>query len=86
MIHTAVSLFHDPRLNKGTAFTEAERDAWHLRGLLPPRVLTQDQQVEKVLENFRSKFNPVFGIEANNFCALPRVQEAATAATRRFRE
>ena len=38
------------------------------------------------LENFRSKFNPVFGIEANNFCPLPAVQEAAAAATRRFRE
>jgi alkylhydroperoxidase family enzyme len=38
------------------------------------------------LENYRSKFNPVFGIEANNFCALPRVQEAAIVATRRFRD
>ncbi len=38
------------------------------------------------LENFRSKFNPVFGIEANNFCPLPRVKEAAAAATRRFHE
>ena len=38
------------------------------------------------LENFRSKFNPVFGIEANNFCPLPAVQEAAAQATRRFRE
>ena len=35
------------------------------------------------LENFRSKFNPVFGIEANNFCPLPGVKEAADAATRR---
>jgi hypothetical protein len=38
------------------------------------------------LENFRSKFNPVFGIEANNFCPLPGVQEATAAATRRFHE
>ena len=38
------------------------------------------------LENFRSKFNPVFGIEANGFCPLPGVQEAANAATRRFHE
>jgi alkylhydroperoxidase family enzyme len=38
------------------------------------------------LENFRSKFNPVFGIEANNFCPLPAVQEATTEATRRFHE
>jgi hypothetical protein len=38
------------------------------------------------LENFRSKFNPVFGIEANNFCSLAKVKEAADAATRRFSE
>jgi len=38
------------------------------------------------LENFRSKFNPVFGIEANNFCPLPGVKEAADVATRRFHE
>lgn len=36
------------------------------------------------LENFRSKFNPVFGIEPNGFCPLPRVQEAAAAAIKRF--
>jgi malate dehydrogenase (oxaloacetate-decarboxylating)(NADP+) len=47
------TLLQDPMLNKGTAFTEAERDALGLRGLLPPRVLTQEQQVERVLENFR---------------------------------
>src|ERR1700757_1506728 len=38
------------------------------------------------LENFRSKFNPVFGIEANNFCPLPGVQEATAAPPRRFHE
>ncbi len=38
------------------------------------------------LENFRSKFNPVFGIEANHFCPLPGIIEAAAAATRRFHE
>ena len=36
------------------------------------------------LENFRSKFNPVFGIEAQGFCQLPAVQAAASAATVRF--
>ncbi|HSO06647.1 MAG TPA: NAD-dependent malic enzyme [Pelomicrobium sp.] len=46
-----VLLLHDPLHNKGTAFTEAERDALGLRGLLPPRVLTQEQQVKRVQEN-----------------------------------
>ena len=46
-------LLQDPVLNKGTAFTEAERDAFGIRGLLPPHVSTQEQQVARVLENFR---------------------------------
>lgn len=46
-----VLLLHDPFHNKGSAFTEAERDALGLRGLLPPRVLNQDLQVKRVLEN-----------------------------------
>ena len=54
-IPTGIDLLHDPTLNKGTAFTEDERDALKLRGLLPPRVLTQEQQVEKILENFRKE-------------------------------
>ena len=48
-------LLHNPRLNKGTAFTEEERDALKLRGLLPPRVFTQEQQVARIMENFRRK-------------------------------
>jgi len=49
------AILHDPALNKGTAFTESERDALHLRGLLPPHVATPEQQVERVLGNFRRK-------------------------------
>ena len=40
-------LLHNPRLNKGTAFTEAERRAAHLEGLLPPAVTTIDIQVAR---------------------------------------
>jgi len=49
------ALLHDPILNKGTAFTLAERDALGLRGLLPPHVHTIEEQVTRVLQNFRSK-------------------------------
>jgi len=51
---TGVHLLHEPALNKGTAFSEAERDALRLRGLLPPQILSQDLQVVKVLESVRS--------------------------------
>ena len=52
-----VALLHDPMLNKGTAFTEAERDALKLRGLLPPHVQTQEEQAGRVMDNFRKKPN-----------------------------
>ncbi|MDO8544996.1 MAG: NAD-dependent malic enzyme [Opitutaceae bacterium] len=41
------SLLIDPLLNKGTAFTDRERDALGLRGLLPPRVFTMEEQVQR---------------------------------------
>jgi malate dehydrogenase (oxaloacetate-decarboxylating)(NADP+) len=50
-----LALLREPTLNKGTAFTEAERAALGIRGLLPPRAMTQDLQVARVLENFRKK-------------------------------
>ena len=33
------------------------------------------------LENFRSKFNPVFGVESNGLCAVPGVRKAVDEAT-----
>ncbi len=48
-------LLHDPLLNKGTAFTDTERSVLGLRGLLPPRIHTQGEQVTRVLESFRRK-------------------------------
>jgi malate dehydrogenase (oxaloacetate-decarboxylating)(NADP+) len=49
------ALLNDPLLNKGTAFTEAERAALGLKGLLPPQVFTIEAQVSRVLENFAQK-------------------------------
>lgn len=53
--HRGVKLLHDPVRNKGTAFTDEEREALGLRGLLPPRIHTQDEQAARVLENLRRK-------------------------------
>jgi malate dehydrogenase (oxaloacetate-decarboxylating)(NADP+) len=48
-------LLHDPALYKGSAFTEEERDEFGLRGLLPPRVHSQTEQMLRVMVNVRKK-------------------------------
>lgn len=50
-----IDLLHDPLLNKGTGFSEAERDELHLRGLLPPRVFSLAEQQQRIMENFEGK-------------------------------
>ena len=48
-----ISLLRDPLLNKGTGFSQKERDALGLRGLLPATQLTIQAQAERVLTNLR---------------------------------
>ncbi len=45
----------NPTLNKGTAFTEAERDKYKLHGLLPPGVTHPDMQLQRAIKNMRRK-------------------------------
>ena len=52
--HRGVKILHDPIRNKGTAFTEADREALNLTGLLPPRVHSPAEQELRVLGNIRS--------------------------------
>jgi malate dehydrogenase (oxaloacetate-decarboxylating)(NADP+) len=52
-----IALLRDPLLNKGTAFTEQERDALGLRGLLPAHMLSMEAQAERVLTNLRDQPN-----------------------------
>ena len=54
-----VSLLHDPLCNKGTAFTDVERDALGLRGLLPPHIHTQDEQMARFLAHLRGLPDPL---------------------------
>ncbi len=53
------TLLNHPRYNKGTAFTEAERDAFDLHGLLPPHVGSLEEQIarrKKVFDQFETGF------------------------------
>lgn len=53
-------LINSPRLNKGTAFTDYERDIFALHGLLPPHVGTLEEQVHRrtlALDNQSTPFN-----------------------------
>ncbi|MDH3274250.1 MAG: NAD-dependent malic enzyme [Gammaproteobacteria bacterium] len=54
-LYRGVKILHDPVRNKGTAYTDAERDFLKLRGLLPPRVHTPAEQELRVLGNIREK-------------------------------
>jgi len=53
------------------------------------RHFTDEELVELAaviaLENFRSKFNPVFAVESQNSCPLPSIQAASARAAERLR-
>ena len=69
---TGYGLLHNPRLNKGTAFTEAERRAWGLEGLLPPAVTTMPLQIARrhaeiaALENDLQKYLVLSDLQVRN--------------------
>ncbi len=50
-----MDLIRDPMLNKGTAFSDKERDKFDLYGLVPPHVSTFEEQIKRVTENYRRK-------------------------------
>ncbi|HEX3986453.1 MAG TPA: NAD-dependent malic enzyme [Acidobacteriaceae bacterium] len=52
------TLLNHPRLNKGTAFSEEERDAFDLHGLLPPHVGTLAEQIERRRKAFDALKTP----------------------------
>ncbi|XP_057532446.1 NAD-dependent malic enzyme 65 kDa isoform, mitochondrial-like [Amaranthus tricolor] len=49
----SLDILHDPWFNKGTAFSMTERERLDLRGLLPPNVMTTEQQIERFMADLR---------------------------------
>lgn len=47
-------ILHDPWFNKDTGFPLTERDRLGLRGLLPPRIISFEQQHDRFMESYRS--------------------------------
>ncbi|TYJ08771.1 hypothetical protein E1A91_A11G096000v1 [Gossypium mustelinum] len=47
-------ILHDPWINKDTGFPLTERNRLGLRGLLPPRVISFEQQYARFMESYRS--------------------------------
>src|SRR5436190_917349 len=64
------NLLADSFLNKGTAFSEKERDVFELHGLLPPRVATLDEQVSRRLQVLRS-----FATDLERYAFLRELQD-----------
>jgi malate dehydrogenase (oxaloacetate-decarboxylating) len=63
-------LLGDSFLNKGTAFTESERDEFELHGLLPPRVASLDEQVSRRLQALRG-----FSTDLERYAFLRELQD-----------
>lgn len=68
---TSFDLLNTPMLNKGTAFPDSERDAFHLHGLLPPHIGTLDQQVARRLKVLRA-----FATDFERYAFLRELQDA----------
>lgn len=53
-----LDVLHDPVFNKGTGHSLVERERLGLRGLLPPRVLTMEEQLERNMARYLSGSGP----------------------------
>ncbi|XP_051151292.1 NADP-dependent malic enzyme [Andrographis paniculata] len=69
-VASGCTLLRDPRHNKGLAFTDKERDAHYLTGLLPPVVLTQELQEKRLMHTLRQ-----YDVPLHRYMALMDLQE-----------
>ncbi|XP_072994173.1 NADP-dependent malic enzyme-like [Typha latifolia] len=69
-VASGYTLLRDPHHNKGLAFTEKERDAHYLRGLLPPAIVSQELQEKKLMHNLRQ-----YQVPLQRYVAMMDLQE-----------
>ncbi|XP_075509001.1 NADP-dependent malic enzyme [Primulina tabacum] len=69
-VASGYSLLRDPHHNKGLAFTEKERDAHYLRGLLPPVVSSQELQEKKIMHSIRQ-----YDVPLHKYVAMMELEE-----------
>ncbi|XP_058745372.1 NADP-dependent malic enzyme 4, chloroplastic [Vicia villosa] len=69
-VASGYTMLRDPQFNKGLAFTEKERDAHYLRGLLPPTVICQETQVKQMIKNIRQ-----YEVPLQKYMAMMDLQE-----------
>lgn len=56
---SGAALLQNSLWNKGTAFTQQERDALGLNGLLPPHISSVEEQIRRIYHNFMQKKTPL---------------------------
>ncbi|KAH6790872.1 NADP-malic enzyme 3 [Perilla frutescens var. hirtella] len=69
-VASGYTLMRDPRHNKGLAFTEKERDAHYLTGLLPPAVFSQNLQEKRLMKILRE-----YQVPLQRYMAMMDLQE-----------
>ncbi|EDO19507.1 hypothetical protein Kpol_1018p36 [Vanderwaltozyma polyspora DSM 70294] len=70
---TGINLLNSPLFNKGTAFTEEEREKFEISGLLPPQVNTLDDQLDRTYKQLQKLSSP---IEKNDFMTTLRTENS----------